>query len=84
MRNDSDFNLFWQLALQTREQLHINEPVLPRQQKRTRLFGEMGTEEPFFFDDPKLYYISIFSVRMQQWHLLRIVFINVTTQYIVT
>ena len=48
MRNDSDFNLFWQLALQTREQLHINEPVLPRQQKRTRLFGEMGTEELSF------------------------------------
>ena len=60
MRNDSDFDLFWQLALQTREQLHINEPVLPRQRKRTRLFGEMGTEEPFSFNDPKLYYRSIY------------------------
>ena len=28
--------------------------------------------------------VSIFSVWMQQWHLLRIVFINMTTQYIVT
>lgn len=60
MRNDSDFDLFWQLALQTHEQLHINEPVLPRQRKRTRLFGEMGTEEPFSFSDPKLYYRSIY------------------------
>ena len=49
MRNDSDLDLFWQLALPTREQLHSNEPVLPQQRKRTRPFGEMGTEEPFFF-----------------------------------
>ena len=60
MRNDSDFDLFWQLALQTREQLHINEPVLPRQRMRTILYGEMGTEEPFSFNDPKLYYRSIY------------------------
>ena len=60
MRSDNDFDLFWTLSLQTCEQLNINEPVLPRQRKRTRPHDDMGTGEPFFFNDVKLYYRSIY------------------------
>ena len=33
MRNDRDFDLFWQLVHCTKEQLDVNEPVLHRSSK---------------------------------------------------
>ena len=85
MRNDSDFDLFWQLALQTREQLHINEPVLPANEREQDSLVKWEQKSlSFLMIQNCTTEVSIFSVWMQQWHLLRIVFINVTTEYIVT
>ena len=55
MRIDHDFDLFWELVQHTKEQLHMNEPVLHRQRKRPRRYND-GVGEPFVFDSPMLYY----------------------------
>lgn len=60
MRSDSTFDLFWNLCLQTQEQLQVNELVLARQRQRPRSHDDTGKEQLFFFDDPKLYYRSIY------------------------
>ena len=59
MRNDHDFDLFWQSVQGTKEGLDMNEPVLPRQRKRPRRY-EDGVGEPSTFDSPMVYYRSMY------------------------
>ena len=59
MRSDEDFDLFWALAQQTQEQLGVNDAVLHRQRKRPRK-SEDGSASPFYFEDPKAYYRSMY------------------------
>ena len=59
MREENQFDLFWESCLRTKEELSVNDPVLQRQRKRTRRY-EDGTGEPHFDEDPKLYYRRLY------------------------
>ena len=59
IRNDHDFDLFWELVQRTKEDLNVNEPALHRQRKRPRRY-EDGVGEPSTFDSPMLYYRSMY------------------------
>lgn len=50
---------FGELVQRTKEDLHVNEPVLHRQRKRPQIY-EDGAGEPCTFDSPMLYYRSMY------------------------
>ena len=58
IRTDDCFDQFWALVELTRESLGVSEPILPRQQKRPRLY-DVGAGEPYHPDEPKTYYRQI-------------------------
>ena len=55
MREEKDFDLFWELCLVTLKELKVDDPVLDRQHKRPKRY-EDGIAEPHFNEDPKVYY----------------------------
>lgn len=59
MREEEAFDLFWELVLTTQRELDVSDPVLPRKSKRPRCY-EDGAAEPFFHEEPKDYYRSIY------------------------
>ena len=60
MREEKDFDLFWELCLVTLKELNVKDgPVLDRQRKRPKRY-EDGIAEPHFHEDPKVYYRSIY------------------------
>ena len=59
MREDKDFDLFWELCLVTPKELNVDNPVLDRQCNRPK-FYEDGIAEPHFREDPNMSYCSIY------------------------
>ena len=59
LRSDSMFDFFWRNVLQTKENLDVDDPTLPRRRKTPRRL-ETGNGEPSFPDSPKDLYRQVY------------------------
>ena len=69
VRSDENFELFWTKVTEMASNSEVDDPVLPRQRKRSRRYDDGTSEEEF----PELLKIFIDQSILKLWSLLFVV-----------